>query len=140
MPAIAPSTGRRATWLSWLLLALGAAGFAALWIMLGLFNGRANGWMAVLAALDMALLLRLGHWPGGASRALAAVVATTLVVVVANWVVIAGQLGRMLGLGPWESSVRLGADHAWTLARLLNSGADEAWIAVALVVALVTAR
>ena len=51
------------------LLALGAAGFAAGWMLLALALERQCNWLAPLAALDMVLLLRIAKWPAGRSRA-----------------------------------------------------------------------
>ena len=96
--------------------------------------------MAVLGALDVAWMLRLGYWPRGPGRVVAALVATAVMVALANWGIIASHLGSMLGLTPWESAIRLGSDHAWTLARLANSGGDQAWLLLAALVAVVGSR
>jgi len=128
------------TWMPWALLVLGTCGFLAAWLSLGFFNGRENSWMAVLAALDVALMLRLGRWRPGPWRAALAMLATAVIIVLAYWGLIAGQLGLMLGLSPWESSTRLGAEHAWTLAKLANGGWDWALLALSLPVAAVAAR
>ena len=129
-----------ASGLSWLLLALGVAGFTALWVTLGAFNGRVNGWMAVLGALDVVVLLRLGRWRPGPVRIALALAATAAIVALSNWGIIAAQLGRMLGLLPWESALRLGSHHAWTLAQLANGPVELAWFTVAAVVAVWGAR
>lgn len=126
--------------MSWLLLVLGTLGFAAAWITLGFFNNAQNSWMAVVGALDVAWMLRLGGWPRGRGRVAAALVATFAIVVIANWGIIATQLGRMLGLTPWESAVRLGFNHAWTLMQLANGAWDIAWLALALLVAALASR
>lgn len=127
-------------WLSWLLLVLGACGFAAAWITLGFFNGAQNSWMAVIGALDIAWMLRLGGWPRGPGRIAAAVVATFAIVALANWGIIATQLGLMLGLAPWDSAMKLGFNHAWTLAQLANGLWDIAWLLLALLVAALASR
>ena len=41
---------------------------------------------------------------------------------------------------PWDSSLRLGPDYAWTLATLANRPADVAWIAAALLFAAIAGR
>lgn len=130
----------RAGAMSWLLLVLGAGGFAAVWILLALATNRQCSWMAVVGALDIAWMLRLGQWPRGRGRLAVSVLATALVVVAANWFITAAQLGGMLGYDPLMSALRLGPNLAWTLAQLVNSAADVAWIALALVVAGVTSR
>jgi len=132
-PAAPPA--RRATWFSWLLLLLGAFGFAAMWVLASLYSGRQLGWMAVLGALDIAWMLRLGGWRPGSPRMLAGLAATAAIVIVSNWFITATQLGSMLGLGPWDSAMRLGWHHAWILIQLANHTMDAAWIGVGLLVA-----
>lgn len=140
-PMTTPAPAMRGpTPMSWLLLVLGALGFAAAWTSLSLWNGASNGWMAVIGALDVAFLVRLGRWQGGMSRAALGVGALTLIVSLATWATIAGHLGRMFGLSPWASALRLGATHAWTLAGLAFTPADLAWLVAALVMAAVASR
>ena len=131
---------QRTSWLSWALLLLGTFGFAAIWTILGLYSDAQNSWMAVLGALDIALMLRLGHWPPGPRRAALGVAATVAMVLLANWGITSGQLGAAFGLEPWDSALRLGLRHAWTLAQLANGVGDALWLALALVVAALTAR
>lgn len=126
--------------MSWLLLVLGALGFAAAWTSLSLWNNASNGWMAVLGAADVALLVRLGRWHRGLPRAALGGLALTLIVALATWGTIAGHLGRMFGLSPWASALRLGATHAWTLAGLAFTPADVAWLAAGLVLGVVASR
>lgn len=136
-PSMTPPAppARRAPKLSWLLLLLGACGFAAAWVLGSLYTGRQLGWMAVLGALDIAWMLRLGHWRPGPGRMLAGVLATAAVVVVSNWWITATQLGAMMGLDPWNSATRLGWHHAWIMVQLANSAMDAVWIGVGLAVA-----
>ncbi|MDQ3206405.1 MAG: hypothetical protein M3Q40_07875 [Pseudomonadota bacterium] len=124
----------------WLLPLLGIAGFAAVWVIVGSYTGRQQSWMAVLAALDVAWMLRLGGWRPGRARVAAGVTGTAVVVLLANWGITASHLGAMLGLAAWDSALRLGSDHAWTLAQLANGPADVAWILLGLVVAAVGSR
>lgn len=137
-PADAPRLSR---WLlSLLLLLLGTCGFAAIWVMLAVYTDSQKSWMAVLGALDVAIILRLGAWRPGVGRMLLAVLATSAIVALANWGIIASHLGAMLGLLPWDSATRLGFNHAWTLAGLANDVADVAWLSLALLVAVLTGR
>jgi len=131
---------RRTTWLSWLLLLLGVGGFAAVWVLVGLYSDAQSSWMAILGALDVALMLRLGHWPTGPQRATLGVVATLAMMLLANWGITSGQLGDVLGLHPWDSALKLGLHHAWTLAQLANGAGDALWLALALVVAALASR
>ena len=71
---------------------------------------------------------------------LAAVIATGLIVLLSNWGITAAHLGSELGLQPWASALKLGSDHAWTLAQLANSAGDALWVVAAMVVAAFTAR
>lgn len=139
MNTLAPPARTR-SWLSWLLPLLGTAGFAALWVIAALYADRQLSWMAVVGALDLAWLLRLGRWPRGRSRVLAAVAGTAAIVGLANWWIIASQLAGALGLSAWAAAVRLGWNHAWTLAQIANGAIDLVWIAVALVVAVFASR
>ncbi|HZH43889.1 MAG TPA: hypothetical protein VEY50_07405 [Lysobacter sp.] len=125
---------------SWLLLALGAAGMVAAWVVVGLWNGRANGWMALLAALDMAWVLRLGGWRPGPARALIAAVATLAIALAANWGAAAAQLSGYFGVDPLQSVAQLGARHAWTLAQLANGPADVAALMLGVLLAALAAR
>ena len=138
--AAADSSARRTPWLGSALLALGIGGFAAVWIMLGAFTSRQNSWMAVLAALDIAWMLRLGGWRPGPRRAVVGVAATAMTVLLANWGITASHLGRAMGLQTWESALKLGSDHAWTLAQLANNAGDVLWLALALVIAAFASR
>lgn len=143
-----PAPGRAArrtsrasiTWTSWLLLVMGTCGFAAAWITVGFLNAAQNSWMAVIGALDVAWMLHLGNWPRGRGRIAAAMIATAAIVALANWGIIATQLGLMLGLTPWESALKLGFSHAWTLAQLANGPWDIAWLLVALLAAAWVSR
>ncbi len=126
--------------LSWLLLALGVCGFAAAWVMLALYTGRQCSAMAILGAVDVAIILRLDHWRRGPRRMTLAVLATLAIIVLANWTIIASHLGGMLGLSPWDSAIRLGIHHAWTLATLANDATDLAWLAVACLLAAISTR
>lgn len=136
----APQSSPRIPWLSPLLLALAVLGFAAIWSLVALYTNRQVSWLAVIGALDVAWMLRLSGWPARRSRVLASVGGTAAMAIIANWAIIAGQLGGMMGLKPWESITRLGSDHAWTLAQLANGPLDLVWIVVALVAAFWLAR
>lgn len=135
-----PLPAPRTTWLSWALLLLGTCGFAAIWVILGLYSDTQNSWMAVLGALDIAWMLRLGHWRPGPRRAALGVAATAVMMLLANWGITSGQLGGVLGLDAWDAAVRLGLHHAWTLAQLANDIGDALWLALALLVAALASR
>ncbi|QCO68253.1 hypothetical protein E4582_07655 [Luteimonas yindakuii] len=121
-------------------LAVGCAGFAAIWVLLAGGFARPLHGLAVVAALDAALLLRLVRMRPGVARALAGVALTSVIIVLAQWGVIAGQVGTMFGLLPWESALRLGPSLAWTIAGLALDAVALAWFGAGLVVAAVLSR
>ena len=127
-------------WLAVLLLLLGIAGCAALWVLVSMATAGVASWMAVVAALDAALLLRLARVRPGPWRAAWGVLVTAATILAASWVVLAGLLGRMLGLAPWEAATRLGARHAWVLAETTLGPADFAWLAAGIVAAALLSR
>lgn len=139
-----PTLPRRARTGQWSLvtglLLLGSLGIAAAWILVADARNTQSSWMAVVAALDAAWLLRLARVRPGALRALAGCLATALAIVAAGFGIIAAQLARPMGLLPWESALKLGAEHAWTLARLANGPVDIAWLLAGLVIAVVLSR
>lgn len=122
------------------LLLLGSLGIAAAWMLFALASDRQLGWMAVVAAFDATLMLRLGRMRPGWQRAAAAVLGTVLAIALANWGIVASQVGKSMALLPWESLFRLGPDFIWTLTLLANGAVEFAWWAAALVVAAVASR
>jgi hypothetical protein len=134
------SAGQRLSPVAIGLLLLASTGIAAAWALLSLVTGRQCSWMALVAAADAIVVLRLLRVRPGMVRAGTAWAATALSVALANWWIAAGQIGRSLGLMPWDSSLRLGPDYAWTLATLANNPADVGWIAAALLLAAIAGR
>jgi len=123
-----------------LLLIAGCIGFAAAWVLVAFARDRQCSWMALLAALDAVFLLRLGRMPVGMARSLVAVGGTALTIVLANWGIAAAQIGRAMGMLPWESLGKLGPFYAWTLANLANPPVDLLWLAASLVLAAIASR
>ena len=123
------------------LLLVGSIGIAAVWVVLARFSGGGQmSWFAVLAAVDASLMLRLGNMRPGLPRAASAVLGTSLAIALANWGIVAAQMGAPMGLLPWESMTRLGPDFTWTLTMLVNGQVDFAWWGAALIVAAVASR
>lgn len=135
-----PRDTSSARWIAPVMLLLGSVCFALVWALLAIYLGRQSSWMAVLGAVDSALLLRLGGMPRGTGRAALAVGATAAIILVFNWAIVATQIGMVMGLNPLDSALKLGMHHARTLASLANSGIDLAWMAAALVLAWLLAR
>lgn len=130
-----------ARWL-WVSLALivGILGMSAVWVAVAVISNRPSGWLALLAAVDMALLLRLTRAPRGLFRILAGVLATALTVVLSQWLVVATHLGALFGLEPLASAQRLGPVLAWELSKLNLQRADWAFILLSLLFAAWLAR
>jgi hypothetical protein len=122
------------------LLLIGSSGIAAAWILFSFASGQQSSWIAVIAALDAAFLLRLGRMPGSWIRSLCGVIGTALAIAMANWGIVAAQLGKEMGLLPWESIFRLGPHFTWTLTILVNDRVDLAWWGAALVVGAIASR
>lgn len=118
-----------------LLLLCGSLGFAAAWVLAMRALDTHAAWLAPLAALDAVLMLRLGRARPGAANAALALAATAATILLANWGIAATEIGRSLGLLPWESALRLGSSYAWELIRLANSPVELGWYALALAAA-----
>ena len=131
---------RSIPWLALSLLALGCAGFAAAWTAVSMLSGAQCAWMAPLAALDAAWLLRLGGAKPGMARIGLGIVATAVTIVLANWSIVAAHLAGMMGLDFVGSALRLGPSLAWTMSALANGAGELAWMAAALVLAAISSR
>jgi hypothetical protein len=129
------SLDHKPRWYALPLLVLGATGFAAAWLLLALALDHSCSWLAPLAALDLVLLLRLSRWPAGSSRLGWAVAGTACVIVIANGLIAAGQIGRSFGMRPWESALRIGMDYTWLLVQLATQHVDLTLYAASLVLA-----
>lgn len=49
-------------------------------------------------------------------------------------------MGAGLGLNVWDSSLKMGAQYAWTLTMLANSPSDLLWLGIGVVTAYFSAR
>jgi hypothetical protein len=127
-------------WLAPFLLLIGSTGFAAAWVLLAWTRDQQCSWMAVLAALDAVLLVRLARMPAGWLRATLAGAATAGSILLANWGIAAAQMGKPMGLLPWESMGKLGPSFAWVLVTQANHPADLAWLWLGLVLAVAASR
>ena len=113
--------------LSWLALGVGILGISAVWLALALLSDSPCSWLALVAAADMALMLRLTQAPPGRTRQLVATLATALAVAISQWLIVATHLGQALGLTPLDSARRLGPVLAWAMT-LLNLHAADWWL------------
>lgn len=134
------ASARTAHWLWPPLLLLGCMTAVIAWMLVMLATGRQSGWMALLGALEIAWMLRLGTLQAGRLRIAIATVATLAVIVTANWGIASAQIGASMGLDPWASALKMGPSLAWTLLSLANGGFDWLCYAAALVGAAWSAR
>lgn len=131
-----PPTPHPSQWLLALFACVaGVLGVAAVWVAAAMLLGNAASWMALVAAVDAVLLLRLFGFPAGRSAAVLATLATLATFALANWLMAAAIIGRMMGLPMLASAGRLGFDHAWALSSMANGRPGFALLALALVVA-----
>lgn len=121
--------------LAWLLLPVVTFGFAAVWTLVALYSGHQSSWMSVIGAIDVLWLLTLAPRLTPAQRALAATLATFVLIVSANWSIIAINVGAQTGAEPLDSMGKLGMHYAMTLSGLANQWQDAVWLALALCVA-----
>jgi hypothetical protein len=125
--------------LRWLLpafaLMVGVLGAVAVWLGLAITLRSTCAWVAPLAALDMVLMLRLAMAPPGAARAAMALTGTVAAIAASYWMIVATQMGFLLGLSPMESAQRLGPVLAGELLRHGTGGWDIGLSLTALVLA-----
>ncbi|NCT69480.1 MAG: hypothetical protein GXC75_00890 [Xanthomonadaceae bacterium] len=121
---MSPAPRRIPRWLLPVMLVVASACVLVVWVSLALYLERQTGWMALLVALDVVLVLRLGGMAAGTRRAMLAAGVTVAISALALWTVSATQLGFAFGLAPWESALRLGAHHGWTLISLSTTPLD----------------
>jgi len=122
------------------LLLLGSVGVAAVWLLVGLRLGSLCSPLALLAALDVTLLLHLARVPRGAVRVAAASLATAFTVLLAGYGLIAAWIGQQMGMQLWDSAARLGLQPAWLILRLSLDALDWLWFAAAVALAALLAR
>ena len=111
-----------------LALLVGIAGITVAWVAAAVLSDQPCSWMALVAAIDMAVLLRLTRAPAGALRTAVAVLATLVAVLLTHWMIAATQLGVVMGMPPITSSLRLGPALAWQLMQLSLGRLD--WILI----------
>ncbi len=115
---------------------LAAAALGALWSLLALAAGNHAAWMAPLAALLLAALLRYNNHPPGPRRALVCALLVLLTSAHANYLIAAGFIAGQMGLELPDAIRVIGLDMAWAVTRAHASAADLASYAVALLLAL----
>ena len=115
-----------------LALVVGVLGAAAAWSVVYLWLRGPAAWMGLLAAADMALMLRLAAAPPGRGRAVLATIGTASATAIGLWMVAATQMALLIGITPLESAGRLGPVLAVELLRHATDAWDVAMLALAL--------
>jgi hypothetical protein len=110
------------------------------WVAVAILSQGPCGWLALLAAAEVALLLRLTQAPSGYARAAVAVLACALAIAAAMWMIAATQMSFVFRLGPIDSALRLGPVLAWELTRLTLRPLDWIFIALSLPLAALWGR
>ncbi len=134
------ATTRTVNWLWPLMLLLGTSTALLAWVVLALARGSQSGWMALVTALELVFMLRLGTLGPGRLRIALVVGGTLLVSALAWWTIASAWLGYSMGLTEWDSALRMGPHLAWTLVGLANTPLDWIWVLVALLVGAWLAR
>lgn len=114
---------------------IGIVGVAALWVLAALYMDRMLSAFALIAALDLVLMVRLARLPRGLNRGMIAAGGTVLAILIANGWMLAARVGLLMGMMPWEGISLMGPGFAWTLAQLANDGRDLAIYIAAVVLA-----
>ena len=114
---------------------LAIVGVAAVWAGLAAIVASQCAWMAPVAALDAALLLRLASFPSGTQRAALSLAITAATIVVGNALVATALIGRSMGMRPVHALARMSPDLAWMYVQANSGWVELAWYALAGVLA-----
>ena len=115
----------------------GSIAMVGAWVAIGALNGSSASWFALVAALDVAMLLRLTHAPPGLARSALAVVATLLIVAASQWLLAATRMGALVGMEPLASAGRLGPALGWQVVKLSLDRVDWILLLASLPLALI---
>lgn len=116
------------------------AGLSAVWAGTAALTGGNASWMALVAALDSALLLRLAGHPPGRRRALLGVLITAVTVLCSAVLVAAAKIGMVVGMKPIAALSRISAEMVplWLGGQI--GWPDALWVGAGLVLAWLSAR
>lgn len=104
----------------WFLFGVMAIAFAAAWTVAFSFTHRTLPWLALLAAVDAVVALRVLGLPRGGRGAIAGAVFVAIAVGLSSVAIAAISIGGPVGFGLAESLSRLSPSLAWELIRLAN--------------------
>lgn len=113
-------TVSKAPILRWLLFVFMAIAFAAAWTVAFSFTQRTMPWLALLAALDAVVALRLLGMPRGLHGAIAGAIFVVIAVALSSLAIAAISIGGPTGFGLVDSLSRLSPGLAWDLVMLAN--------------------
>ncbi len=115
---------------------LAAAAIGAIWSLIGLVGAGRAAWMAPLAAVMLAWLLRFNNHPPGSARAIIAALLLFLTAAHANYLMAAGFIAGQMGLELVDALRIIGVDMALAVTRAHTDAGDLLAYAVALVLVL----
>ncbi len=111
---------------------LAAAGMTGIWCAAALLLKSPCGWMALVVAVDVALMMRLSGLPSGTGRAATATAATLLTLATGAFAVAGVRIGHAFGEVPHLAVWRIDLPLALTWWRLNFSAFDALAAALAL--------
>lgn len=108
------------SFIRWLFFVVMAIAFAAAWTVAFSFTHRTLPWLALLAAVDAVIALRVLGLPRGRRGAIAGAIFVAIAVALSSLSIAAISIGGPAGFGLVESLSRLSPSLAWELVRLAN--------------------
>lgn len=111
------------------------AGLVGLWAAASLFLRSPCGFMAVVAAVDVALLLRLTTFPAGRARAVAGLAIVAVAIPAGLYVAAVASIGRVMGVLPHKAFALTSSEFAALWLRLNLGWIDVLWLLAGLALA-----
>lgn len=115
---------------------LAAAALGAIWSLVGLAGAGRAAWVAPLAAVVLAWLLRFNNHPPGGARALVGALLLILTAAHANYLMAAGFIAGQMGLDLIDALRIIGVDMALAVTRAHTDAGDVIAYVMALVIAV----
>ncbi|MEZ5544065.1 MAG: hypothetical protein R3F10_02535 [Lysobacteraceae bacterium] len=111
------------------------AGLAGLWAAASVFLRGPCAFMAVVATVDVALLLRLSAFASGRARAVAGLVIVAVAIPVGLYVAAVASIGRVMGVLPHKAFALTSPEFAALWLRFNLGWMDALWVLAGLVLA-----